>query len=75
MLKTVLVIKNNVCKLESSKEQHLFEIEAFCNIITVFTATFDQFNAYWLNKRINKNTNILLTWAALSKSIVNLSWS
>ncbi len=28
---------------KSSKEQHLFEIEIFCNIINVFTVTFDQF--------------------------------
>ncbi len=31
--------------IESSKEQHLFEIEIFCNIINVFTVSFDQFNA------------------------------
>ncbi len=29
---------------KSSKEQHLFEMEIFCNI-NVFTATFDQINA------------------------------
>ncbi len=28
--------------IESSKQQHLFEIQIFCNIINV---TFDQFNA------------------------------
>ncbi len=28
--------------IESSKDQHLFEIEIFCNIIKVFTVTFDQ---------------------------------
>ncbi len=39
--------------IESSKEQHLFEIEAFCNIINVFTVTFEQFNASTLIK-INK---------------------
>ncbi len=38
--------------IESSKEQHLFEIEIFCNIISVFTVTFDQFNASLLNKSI-----------------------
>ncbi len=26
--------------MESSKEQHLFETEIFCNIINVFTKTF-----------------------------------
>ncbi len=37
----------------SSKEEHLFEIELFCNIIKVFTATFNQFNASLMNKSIN----------------------
>ncbi len=32
---------------------HLFEMETFCNIINVFTVTFDQFNASLLNKNIN----------------------
>ncbi len=27
--------------IESSKEQHLFETEIFCNITNVFTVTFD----------------------------------
>ncbi len=31
--------------IESSREQHLFEIQIFCNIINIFTVTFDQFNA------------------------------
>ncbi len=44
--------------LESSEEQHLYEIEIFCNIIFtvtlfVFTVTFDQFNASLLNKNID----------------------
>ncbi len=39
--------------MESSKEQHLLEIEIFCNIINVFTVTFDQLNASFLNKRFN----------------------
>ncbi len=34
----------------SSKEQHLFEIEIFCNNINVFTDTFDQFNASLMKK-------------------------
>ncbi len=38
---------------ESSKEQHLFETEIFCNITNVFIVTFDQFNAFLLNKSIN----------------------
>ncbi len=32
--------------IESSKEQHLFEIEIFCNIINVFNVTFDWFITY-----------------------------
>ncbi len=35
--------------IESSKEQHLFEIEIFCNI---FTVIFNQFNASLMNKSI-----------------------
>ncbi len=35
------------------KEQYLFEIYIFCDIINVFTVTFDQFNASLLNKNIN----------------------
>ncbi len=43
----------NLWWIESSKEQHLFEIKIFCNIINIFTGTFDQFNASLLNKTIN----------------------
>ncbi len=39
--------------IESSKEQHLFQIEIFCDIINVFTVTFDQFNASLMNNSIN----------------------
>ncbi len=34
----------------SSKEQHLFEIETFCNNINAFTDTFDQLNASLMKK-------------------------
>ncbi len=34
---------------EGSIEQHLFEIEIFCNIINVFTLIFKQFNTSLLN--------------------------
>ncbi len=30
----------------NSKEQDLFEMEVFCNIINVFTVTFDYFNPF-----------------------------
>ncbi len=39
--------------IESSKEQHLFEIEIYCNIINVFTVTFEQCKVSLLNKSIN----------------------
>ncbi len=36
-----------------SKERHLFKkTEIFCNIINLFTVTFNQFNASLLNKSI-----------------------
>ncbi len=38
---------------EKFKEQHLFEIEIFRNIINVFTVTLDSFNASLMNKSIN----------------------
>ncbi len=52
--------------IESSKEQHLFEIEIFCYIINVSTVTFDQFNASLMNKSNNflKNQHRYLLWAA-----------
>ncbi len=39
--------------IESSIEQHLFEIENFCFIINVFNDTFDQFNVSLMNKSIH----------------------
>ncbi len=39
--------------IERSKEQHLFEIENFYNIINVFIVTFDHMNASLLNISIN----------------------
>ncbi len=38
---------------KSSEEQHLSEIEIFCNIINVFIFTFDQFKPSLLNKSNN----------------------
>ncbi len=35
------------------KRTALFEIEIFCNIINIFTITFDQFNMSLMNKSIN----------------------
>ncbi len=36
---------------ENSKEQYLFWIEIFCEVVQVFTVTFDQFNASLMNKK------------------------
>ncbi len=40
--------------IESSKEQYLFKMLVFCNIINVFTVSFDQCNASLLNKSVKK---------------------
>ncbi len=61
MLKTVNIFVETVMLLffrihrwiESSKEQHLFDIEIYCSIINVFTLTSDQFNASLLSKSMN----------------------
>ncbi len=39
--------------IKSSKEQLLFEIEIFCRIINIYVVTFNQFNAFLLDKRMN----------------------
>ncbi len=39
-------------QMNSSKEQHLFEIEISCNIINVLTVSFDQFNVSLMNKSV-----------------------
>ncbi len=41
--------------IESSKEQHLFETEIFCNILNVFTVTFVQFNAFLQKNLVDLN--------------------
>ncbi len=51
--------------IESSKEQHLFEIEIFCNIINIFTITFDQFNMSLMNKSINLFQKVITVGADL----------
>ncbi len=58
MLKIVVVLHNIfVVYLDSLtrklKEQHLFEMDIFCNIINVFTLTFDKFIVFLQNKSIN----------------------
>ncbi len=39
----------------------LWKLEIVCNIMNVITATFNQCNASFINKNINKNKKILLT--------------
>ncbi len=46
--------------MNSSKEQHLFELKIFCNIINVFTITFDQFNASLLNQSVNSVKGLIV---------------
>jgi len=41
--------------MESLKEQYLFQIEKFCNIINIFTVNFDQFNAKVLIILVTQN--------------------
>ncbi len=54
--------------MNSSKEHNLFEIEIFCNIINIFTATFDQLKVAvstilsLLNKIVHVFQNILKWW-------------
>ncbi len=48
-----MILQNKTFWEEISKEQHLFEIEILCNILNVFTVTFDQFNTSLLNKTIH----------------------
>ncbi len=49
MLKTIVLLNISVETVTpfilSSKEQNLFEIDIFCNIINVFAVNFEQFNA------------------------------
>ncbi len=42
------------------KVHHFLELQIFCNIINVFTVTFDQFNAYMLNSIFFSKTFELL---------------
>ncbi len=51
-VETTMVFLSILCLRESSKVQHLFELKIFCNIINVFTVTFDQLNASLLNKNL-----------------------
>ncbi len=50
MLKTVYFSPRFLLLIESSEEQHLSEMEVFCNIRNVFIITFDQFKASLPNK-------------------------
>jgi len=45
------------CKVSSAHHGCIYLIESFCNIINVFTVTFDQLNGSLLNKSINLFTD------------------
>ncbi len=73
MLKTAVLL--NICAetghffspgwIENSKEQHLFEI------LSDFTVTFDQFNAFLINKSINFFKNNLINPKLLNGTVFN----
>ncbi len=57
MFKTVLLLKISLETIfrilwwiECSKEQHLFEIQIFCNILNIFTVTFDHLKEAFTQK-------------------------
>ncbi len=47
------------------EEQHLFELEIFCNVKHVFTVTFDQYNVYRLLISTKKNTVVYIIYNLL----------
>jgi len=49
----IYLTKRDILLLSMLKKNILFKIETFCNIISAFTVTFDQFNASLLNKSIS----------------------
>ncbi len=44
--------RGHLSKKKQKKQQHLFEIETYCNILHDYTVTFDQFNVPLFNKGI-----------------------
>jgi len=48
--------------IESSKEQHLFEIENFCNLTHLLTITFDQFNMALLKVLISSRNFLTVVY-------------
>ncbi len=52
-VKTMIHLSRILWQIEGLKEQHLFEMEIFYNIVSVFTVMFIQFNVSVLNKCIN----------------------
>ncbi len=61
--------------IESSKEQYLFEIKIFCNIINAFTVTFDQLKVpCWIKVLISLKKIISLTPNFWMIYKVNLFW-
>ncbi len=62
-----LIKKIWILWVESSKEQCLSEIEIFCNIMNVFTVTFDQCNASLLHY-------LMLSVHKKSPTVSNTRW-
>jgi len=55
MLKTFVLLFQD--SLINRNQYNYFEIEVFCNILNVFTDSFDHFNGSLLNKIMNFTTN------------------
>ncbi len=69
MLKDFVVSFFRILWKKSSNEQHLFEIEMFCNILNVFSFTFDKLNSSFLNESnhfSSKHSNVTETSVATS---------
>ncbi len=47
----LFIFQDFLINRKCSKEQHLFEIEILCNIINLFSVTFDQFNESLINSK------------------------
>ncbi len=58
VLKIIINVENSW--IECSKEQHLFKIEIFSNIMHVITVIFDQLNVTLLNKTNNLFQKLIL---------------
>ncbi len=75
MLKTVWYFLRPTFYFSDSlknKKQRLFEIETFCNIINVFTVTFNQYNVSLChNVSFNNNWNIFFLYLTVDLIFLN----